>query len=264
MEQGWIKLYRKIEQNDFLMTDNNAFMVFTKLLLFADRNTGSYRTGQRALAEMVNLPYGTTYKALQRLQAHNLIHIENMMKFSKIWITNWTVYQSNKELDSILENNAVQIGKQPKKHVLPEVSKTYKSTSGSAREAQGKQSGSAREDYNKKEELRIKKENNILPAKSPEQEEISKLYYQVIKTYQLPVMNHNTLRTKIKQMTTEVEYAKLTEYLLFLRDVYPSLQLEFKPHINNALDIYNKRLQIENALKQVVKIQAKTSIGRVR
>jgi hypothetical protein len=73
----------------------------------------------------------------------------------------------------------------------------------------------------------------------------------------LPVLNHNTLRAKIKQMTTEVEYDKLKEYLLFMRDNYQSVEIEFKPHINNALDIYSKRVQIENAMISAAKEQIK-------
>jgi hypothetical protein len=97
----------------------------------------------------------------------------------------------------------------------------------------------------------------------PQHEEINKLYYETIKALSLPVLNHNTLRAKIKQMTTEVEFDKLKGYLTFMRDTYPTLELEYKPHINNALDIYGKRLQIANAIKQEVKAQQGNQIFRI-
>jgi predicted transcriptional regulator len=153
MEQGWVKLYRKIELNDFLMYDNTAFIVFTKLLLFADKNKGYYRAATRTLAERVNLPHSTTYKALKRLEAEGLIHIEKHKLFSKFHITNWTVYQSNREIDTILEHNASHLGKQQKKQQL-QIENSVRETGG---ETQGKRRRNADETYNKKEELRIKK-----------------------------------------------------------------------------------------------------------
>lgn len=99
--------------------------------------------------------------------------------------------------------------------------------------------------------------SKTLANKSPEHEMVSKLYYQTIKAHGLPVMNHNTVKSKIKQMTTEVEYDKLVAYLEFMRDIYPTLELEYKPHINTALDIYNKRMQIANAIQSASKQQTK-------
>jgi hypothetical protein len=106
-------------------------------------------------------------------------------------------------------------------------------------------------------DLDISTNVDITKPKASQTAYISKLYYQVIKALKLPVLNHNTLRAKIKQMTTEVEYDKLKEYLLFMRDNYQSVEIEFKPHINNALDIYSKRVQIENAMISAAKEQIK-------
>jgi hypothetical protein len=104
---------------------------------------------------------------------------------------------------------------------------------------------------------------NTKATKSPKHEEISKLYYQAIKALSLPVLNHNTLRAKIKQMTTEVEHDKLKGYLTFIRDQYPSIQIDYKPHLNNSLDIYNKRVQIENCMRQAAKEQEQQKVFRV-
>lgn len=268
MDQGWIKLYRKINQNDFLMTDNNAYILFTKLLTWVDRKTGTYRTGQRALAEAVNLPYGTTYHVLQRLQAEGLLFVESNKKFSKIHIANWTVYQSNKELDEQLEYNATVVLKQSNGGKVQKSQKSEAPTeapinrgkyrsSEALSEAQVKHMRSTAEDYNKKEEVRNRSINTIAANKSPEHERISKLYYDAVKALGLPILNHNTLRSKIKQMTTEVEYATLEAYLLFVAEHYPTLLLDYKPQLNNALDIYSKRVQITNAMQQHLKGQAK-------
>ncbi len=83
--------------------------------------------------------------------------------------------------------------------------------------------------------------------------EISVLYYQVITKMHLPVLNHNTIRKKIKAMSSEDEPDKIKSYLLFLRDKYSTLDFEYKPSINDAIDIYRKRVQIINAVKQEVK-----------
>jgi hypothetical protein len=104
---------------------------------------------------------------------------------------------------------------------------------------------------------------NTKANKSPEHEEIASLYYQAIKALSLPVLNHNTLRVKIKQMTTEVEHDKLKGYLTFIRDQYPSIQIDYKPHLNNSLDIYNKRVQIENCIRQAAKEQEQQKVFRV-
>jgi DNA-binding PadR family transcriptional regulator len=164
MEQGWIKLYRKIEHNDFLMSDDNAYIVFTKLLFFVDRHDGSYRTGQRMLAERLRMSYGTLYKVLKRLENQNLITIENKNKYSKIWITNWTSYQSNAEIDAMLEKNT-PLGKQAnvkfteksqKKEAPREALNNREELESreAPEEAEGKRVGSGREDYNKNKELR--------------------------------------------------------------------------------------------------------------
>lgn len=275
MEYGWVKLYRKIEQNDFLMEDNTAFMVFMKLLLFADKHTGSYRTGQRMLAERCNLNYSTVYKALQRLESHGVIVIENHQKFSKIYITNWTVYQSNKEIDSLLEANVPIAGKHPSKRVTPLLKKTPRSRAVSAKEAPGKHTGSVREDYNKTKELEV--DNNTTnvvlgdkksPAKiDPHKELVSKTYYEAIKALDLPVTNHNTLRSKIAEMARDKDQLKIINYLTFMRDQFATVEWDYKPHVNEALDIYRQRAKIRQTFVKYMRDQKENevvSFGKAR
>lgn len=92
-------------------------------------------------------------------------------------------------------------------------------------------------------------------------ETISKLYYEVIDALDVPVVNHNTIRQKIKYMSKNDDVKKITGYLLFMRDKYKLLTWEYKPQINNALDIYSKRVAIENTIKQ--SIEAKNKKGKI-
>jgi hypothetical protein len=156
MEQGWIKLYRKIEHNDFLMSDDNAFLVFTKLLLFADSKTGNYKTATRSLATRVRMPHSTLYKVLRRLEYNNLIHIDKKRHYSIIWISTWTSYQSYKEIDEVLESNVV-INDENFVKSSSELRKDGKrdlQIEKPVEETQRKRKGNARETYNKNKELR--------------------------------------------------------------------------------------------------------------
>jgi hypothetical protein len=260
MEQGWVKLYRKIEDNDFLMYDNTAFIVFTKLLLFADRKKGYYRAATRTLADRVNLPHSTTYKALKRLEAHGLIQMEQYKLFSKFHISNWTVYQANHEIDTILEHNAVQIGKQPK--TQKQQGKTAsKETVG---ETQGKRRRNADETYNKKEELRIK--NNIstnVDILREHKEQISKLYYEAIKALDVPKRNNNHIRSRITEMAEAPDKQKVINYLMFLRDQYTTTDWAYKPDISTALDICDKRAAVKNTFERAIKQQNKRKVFRI-
>lgn len=95
--------------------------------------------------------------------------------------------------------------------------------------------------------------NTSTASKSPELEKISKIYYQAIKSLGLPVKNHNTLKSKIKAMATETDPDKSIVYLEWIRDKYARTDWNFKPHLNEALDIYGKRVQIENSLRAAAK-----------
>lgn len=95
MEKGWIKSYRKIMDNRFLMHDNNAFMVFVKLLHVVDKNTGEYASGRKAMGEMFNLNSRTLYDVLIRLQDHQMVNIEANSRYSVISICNWSEYQES-------------------------------------------------------------------------------------------------------------------------------------------------------------------------
>lgn len=89
----WVKLYSKTAENIFLMKDNNAYIVFTKLLILVNAN-GQWAGGKHQLAELVNIPAGTLYETLRRLQANRMISIAPNHKYTVYSICNWEKYQS--------------------------------------------------------------------------------------------------------------------------------------------------------------------------
>lgn len=81
-------------------------------------------------------------------------------------------------------------------------------------------------------------------------EEISRKYYQVIKKYGLPVRNHNNIRVKLGE-AIKYDDGEYVKYLNFLLNYdYNSIKMKFKPQLNEGLDIFSKRLQIINQIKQ--------------
>jgi len=95
MQNGWIKLHRKINENSFLMHDDNAYIVFTKLLLLVGREKGQWSGGRRQLAQQLNVKDRTLYQVLIRLKRNHLITIESNQRFSTYTICNWHKYQDN-------------------------------------------------------------------------------------------------------------------------------------------------------------------------
>jgi hypothetical protein len=94
MEKGWIKSYRRMLENSFLMNDNNAFLVFNKLLLMVGQEKGQWSGGRMQLAEAVNINPNTLKDVLNRLVDNGMISIESMKRYSIISIKNWHIYQN--------------------------------------------------------------------------------------------------------------------------------------------------------------------------
>jgi len=114
MDKGYIKIWRKIEDNKFLCHDNNAYVVFTKLLTYCNYKTGEYDTGRFVLAELTNLNPSTLYKVLIRLEDNRLVTLKSNNKYTTISICNWTKYQSDSNTsDEQPGNNAVTTREQP-------------------------------------------------------------------------------------------------------------------------------------------------------
>ncbi len=108
MEKGWIKLHRRVLENVFLMHDDNAFSVFTKLLMMVGREKGQWAGGRHQLGELMNLNHRTLYGVLIRLERQQLISIESNNRYSTITICNWNKYQSTDNNQKDLNSTARQ------------------------------------------------------------------------------------------------------------------------------------------------------------
>lgn len=90
---GWVKLHRKINENVFMSHDNNAYLVFVKLLTLVS-SKGEWAGGREQLGKAVNLNSRTLYDVLQRLKIQQLINIKSNSRYSVISICKWQEYQS--------------------------------------------------------------------------------------------------------------------------------------------------------------------------
>lgn len=79
-----------------------------------------------------------------------------------------------------------------------------------------------------------------------EADEVARLYYLVIKMYELPVRNHLHVKKKIAELKGEIGEFRACHYLntLLKRDLRTE-EGEFKPALYDSLDPYTKRLKIE-------------------
>ena len=78
--------------------------------------------------------------------------------------------------------------------------------------------------------------------------EVSKLYYQYLKKYNIPVLNHNTLRTKISEFKNLRGEEWCIRYLKFMLENYETVDARYKPEISDSLDLFRKSKSIENMM----------------
>lgn len=95
MKRGWVKLYRKLLDNEFLRWDTNAFNVFIKILLLVDKKTGEWSGGRYQLGEITGLKPTTAYGATRRLEKAKMMTLRANNKFTTFSICNWQNYQGN-------------------------------------------------------------------------------------------------------------------------------------------------------------------------
>jgi hypothetical protein len=103
MDNTYVKLYRSLLDHDVLAYDNNAFIVFTKLLMKVNRHTGTLTTGRFKLAAMTNLKPSTCRDALQRLVDDSIVTVSTTGYKTDIHICNWGKYQNGD--DRVDDNN---------------------------------------------------------------------------------------------------------------------------------------------------------------
>lgn len=94
MDKGWVKLHRRILENHFLMHDDRAYAVFTKLLMLVGSEKGQWSGGRVVLSEILIMNPNTLYSVLKRLEEQQLISIDSNMRYTTYTICNWSKYQS--------------------------------------------------------------------------------------------------------------------------------------------------------------------------
>ena len=94
---GWIKLHIQTLENEVWQTDPTAWRVFEYLLLMAYRGApqGTVRTSRQQIANYIHKDNGTTWKALLRLEKHQMVDKSSNNRFTIIRICNWHRYQGN-------------------------------------------------------------------------------------------------------------------------------------------------------------------------
>jgi hypothetical protein len=103
MNNGWIKLHRKILENDALFSSEHTFKVWCFLLLKADMN-GIVKTGRYLISEWLRIKPSSLYQTLKRLEDMKMITQESNNKMTTIKILNWSIYQSKQPISGSPEN----------------------------------------------------------------------------------------------------------------------------------------------------------------
>ena len=93
INNGWIKLHRKLLDNEFLMKDGTAYRVFIYLLLRADVETGKQSFGRYQISNHLDINPNTIYSALKRLENTKMITQSGKNKYTEFSIVNWGKYQ---------------------------------------------------------------------------------------------------------------------------------------------------------------------------
>lgn len=99
-ERGWVKLYRKMLDNEILF-DPNALVVFIWLLLKAN-DKGQKAIGRKWASKELHMREGTFYDALHRLEKKFQMVVlttgKATIKYTTVTIRNWRFYQYGNRL----------------------------------------------------------------------------------------------------------------------------------------------------------------------
>lgn len=104
MNEGWVKLYRKVLDKKWLRYDHNLYIVFMWLLMVVDRRTGKYTLG-RFYCKEIGMKPSTFRNALQRLKDCGILDIKSNNKYSEVQIVKWSLYQSTEDKVDTSEDN---------------------------------------------------------------------------------------------------------------------------------------------------------------
>jgi hypothetical protein len=112
MDRGYIKLWRKLQDNKAIYHDSNCLALLIHLLFMAEWKegrkvwfngkelplmTGQLTTGRKQLAVSVGLSERNIRTCLDKLTKMEIVTIETTSKYSLITILNWETYQQTKD-----------------------------------------------------------------------------------------------------------------------------------------------------------------------
>ena len=89
---GWLKLWRKVQDNLVFQRDRTAWHIFEVLLINCDLS-GKWSGGRFTLAVLGGEHPNTTYKALKRLEKAKMVTLSSNNKYTDVYICNWSKYQ---------------------------------------------------------------------------------------------------------------------------------------------------------------------------
>lgn len=100
MENGWIKLYRKIVDSD-IFQDEKALKVFIWLLVKVDKTTGEKKIARSWTSQELRMNPSTFYKVLQRIvRNYKMVTAKVTAKYTIISLINWRNYQSGNSISN--------------------------------------------------------------------------------------------------------------------------------------------------------------------
>lgn len=96
---GWIKTYRSLKDHE-LVTDQLAYTLFSVILMSVDRNTGSFKSGRLALAQLLKVHPSSLRNALKRLESkYEVISTFRTTTHTEITVLNWSKYQGDNDTE---------------------------------------------------------------------------------------------------------------------------------------------------------------------
>lgn len=113
--EGWIKLHRKVLENDILR-DHTAWVVFSWLLLKVDRETGSKKVARSWACQELDMKPTTFYDALMRLvKKYKMATASPTANYTIVSLINWKKYQdtdssptANRQLADTLQEERIK------------------------------------------------------------------------------------------------------------------------------------------------------------
>ena len=119
LNEGWIKLFRKIEDNPVICKDNDYFRVWCHLLLNATHKSmyvffngnkillqpGQYITGRKQIANKCKISESKAERILKMLEIEQQIEQRKFSVGRLITVLNWEMYQESEQQNEQRVNN---------------------------------------------------------------------------------------------------------------------------------------------------------------